>query len=55
MILVNVMTEVLKEKNYVDFIQVLSKEDTDTLNLCKKMMERGEWPPLLVVYDTTEG
>ncbi|XP_010934477.1 histone-lysine N-methyltransferase ATXR6 [Elaeis guineensis] len=36
-------------------MQVLSKEDTETLNLCKRMMERGEWPPLLVVYDSREG
>ncbi|GMH08871.1 hypothetical protein Nepgr_010711 [Nepenthes gracilis] len=36
-------------------MQVLSKEDTETLNLCKRMMERGEWPPLLVVFDHKEG
>ncbi|KAG6537012.1 hypothetical protein ZIOFF_002090 [Zingiber officinale] len=36
-------------------MQVLSKEDTETLNLCKKMMEKGEWPPLMVVYDPLEG
>ncbi|KAF7816669.1 histone-lysine N-methyltransferase ATXR6 [Senna tora] len=36
-------------------MQVLSKEDTDTLNLCKSMMERGEWPPLMVVFDPQEG
>ncbi|KNA19714.1 hypothetical protein SOVF_058990 [Spinacia oleracea] len=36
-------------------MQVMSKEDTETLNLCKKMMERGEWPPLLVVFDSKEG
>ncbi|KAL2921776.1 Histone-lysine N-methyltransferase ATXR6 [Bienertia sinuspersici] len=36
-------------------MQVMSKEDTETLNLCKKMMERGEWPPLLVVFDPKEG
>lgn len=35
--------------------QVMSKEDTDTLNLCKSMMERGEWPPLMVVFDPIEG
>ncbi|KAG5062626.1 hypothetical protein JHK85_003809 [Glycine max] len=34
---------------------VLSKEDTETLNLCKRMMERGEWPPLMVVFDPLEG
>ncbi|XP_019189085.1 PREDICTED: histone-lysine N-methyltransferase ATXR6-like [Ipomoea nil] len=36
-------------------MQVMSKEDAETLNLCKKMMERGEWPPLLVVFDPKEG
>jgi len=37
------------------FSQVLSKEDTETLNLCRSMMERGECPPLMVVYDPVEG
>ncbi|XP_058104852.1 histone-lysine N-methyltransferase ATXR6 [Magnolia sinica] len=36
-------------------MQVLSREDTETLNLCKNMMEMGEWPPLLVVFDSLEG
>ncbi|OVA06325.1 SET domain [Macleaya cordata] len=36
-------------------MQVLPKEDIDTLNLCKNMMERGECPPLLVVFDPLEG
>ncbi|XP_043701721.1 histone-lysine N-methyltransferase ATXR6-like [Telopea speciosissima] len=36
-------------------MQVLSREDTETLNLCKNMMERGEWPPLMVVFDSQEG
>ncbi|RWR89385.1 histone-lysine N-methyltransferase ATXR6 [Cinnamomum micranthum f. kanehirae] len=36
-------------------MQVLSREDTETLNTCKSMMERGEWPPLLVVFDPCEG
>ncbi|KAL5199934.1 hypothetical protein ABZP36_021137 [Zizania latifolia] len=36
-------------------MQVLPKEDAETLNLCKRMMETGEWPPLLVVYDPVEG
>ncbi|KAL3524430.1 hypothetical protein ACH5RR_017264 [Cinchona calisaya] len=36
-------------------MQVLSKEDTETLNLCKNMMGRGEWPPLMVVFDSREG
>ena len=33
----------------------MSKDDTETLNLCKTMMERGEWPPLMVVFDPREG
>ncbi|KAK3445662.1 hypothetical protein EUGRSUZ_A01443 [Eucalyptus grandis] len=36
-------------------MQVLPKEDVETLNLCKSMMERGEWPPLMVVFDPQEG
>ncbi|XP_039687622.1 histone-lysine N-methyltransferase ATXR6 isoform X2 [Medicago truncatula] len=36
-------------------IQVLSKEGTKALNLCTDMMERGECPPLMVVYDPLEG
>ncbi|KAJ0968413.1 hypothetical protein J5N97_025330 [Dioscorea zingiberensis] len=36
-------------------MQVMSKEDIEALNLCKKMMGRGEWPPLLVVFDSKEG
>ncbi|KAM1054901.1 hypothetical protein ACFX15_002105 [Malus domestica] len=36
-------------------MQVMSKEDTETLNLCKSMMERGECPPLMVVFDPKEG
>ncbi|KAK9103931.1 hypothetical protein Sjap_021185 [Stephania japonica] len=36
-------------------MQVLSREDTETLSLCKKMMERGECPPLMVVFDSKEG
>ncbi|XP_022890397.1 histone-lysine N-methyltransferase ATXR6-like [Olea europaea var. sylvestris] len=36
-------------------MQVLSKEDAETLRLCKNMMERGEWPPLMVVFDPLEG
>ncbi|RDX82824.1 Histone-lysine N-methyltransferase ATXR6, partial [Mucuna pruriens] len=36
-------------------MQVMSKEDTETLNLCKNMIERGEWPPLMVVFDPLEG
>jgi [histone H3]-lysine27 N-methyltransferase len=33
---------------------VLPKEDAETLDLCKRMMRRGEWPPLLVVHDPVE-
>ncbi|KAL0321573.1 UNVERIFIED_CONTAM: Histone-lysine N-methyltransferase ATXR6 [Sesamum calycinum] len=36
-------------------MQVISKDDAETLNLCKNMMERGEWPPLMVVFDPREG
>ncbi|XP_059304542.1 histone-lysine N-methyltransferase ATXR6 [Lycium ferocissimum] len=36
-------------------MQVLSKEDTETLHLCKNMMKQGEWPPLMVVFDPKEG
>ncbi|XP_075495434.1 histone-lysine N-methyltransferase ATXR6-like [Primulina tabacum] len=38
-----------------DGMQVLSKEDVETLTLCKNMIERGEWPPLMVVFDPREG
>ncbi|KAL4188243.1 hypothetical protein AMTRI_Chr09g22930 [Amborella trichopoda] len=36
-------------------MQVLCREDTETLNMCKSMCERGEWPPLLVAFDPNEG
>ncbi|VAI42501.1 unnamed protein product [Triticum turgidum subsp. durum] len=36
-------------------MQVLPREDAETLSLCKRMMEQGEWPPLLVVFDPVEG
>ncbi|KAM0880620.1 hypothetical protein ACQ4PT_033456 [Festuca glaucescens] len=36
-------------------MQVLPREDVETLSLCKRMMARGEWPPLLVVFDPVEG
>lgn len=36
-------------------MQVLPKEDVETLNLCRSMMERGAWPPLMVVFDPREG
>lgn len=35
--------------------QVLPKEDVEALSQCQRMMERGECPPLLVVYDPVEG
>jgi hypothetical protein len=38
-----------------NFIQVLSKEGVETLALCKKMMDLGECPPLMVVFDPYEG
>ncbi|CAI9086936.1 OLC1v1020874C1 [Oldenlandia corymbosa var. corymbosa] len=36
-------------------MQIISKDDAETLNLCKQMMERGECPPLMVIYDSVEG
>ncbi|XVE86565.1 hypothetical protein DITRI_Ditri18aG0043300 [Diplodiscus trichospermus] len=36
-------------------MQVLSKEDIETLELCRAMNRRGECPPLLVVFDSCEG
>ncbi|KAF8411670.1 hypothetical protein HHK36_004228 [Tetracentron sinense] len=36
-------------------MQVLSKEDTETLEHCRAMCKRGEWPPLVVVFDSCEG
>ncbi|OMO87912.1 hypothetical protein CCACVL1_08675 [Corchorus capsularis] len=36
-------------------MQVLPKEDIEALNLCKRMMEKGECPPLMVVFDPVEG
>ncbi|XP_044487999.1 probable Histone-lysine N-methyltransferase ATXR5 isoform X2 [Mangifera indica] len=36
-------------------MQILSKEDTDTLEQCRAMCKRGECPPLVVVYDSCEG
>ncbi|XP_009597715.1 probable Histone-lysine N-methyltransferase ATXR5 [Nicotiana tomentosiformis] len=36
-------------------MQVLSKEDTETLEQCRTMCKRGEWPPLMVVFDSREG
>ncbi|KAK8936489.1 Histone-lysine N-methyltransferase ATXR6 [Platanthera zijinensis] len=36
-------------------MQLLSKDDMETLSLCKRMMERGQCPPLVVVFDPREG
>lgn len=36
-------------------MQVLAREDIETLELCRAMCKRGEWPPLLVVLDPIEG
>ncbi|KAI5061943.1 hypothetical protein GOP47_0022482, partial [Adiantum capillus-veneris] len=36
-------------------MQVIGKEDLATLNLCKLMCSRGEWPPLMVTHDPREG
>ncbi|KAI4317120.1 hypothetical protein L6164_025024 [Bauhinia variegata] len=36
-------------------MQVLPREDKETLEYCKAMCRRGECPPLLVVFDSCEG
>jgi hypothetical protein len=36
-------------------MQVLTKKDTETLEKCRAMYERGECPPLRVVFDSCEG
>ncbi|KAJ8769177.1 hypothetical protein K2173_000952 [Erythroxylum novogranatense] len=36
-------------------MQVLTKEDTETLEQCRAMNRRGECPPLIVVFDSCEG
>lgn len=36
-------------------MQVLPKEDIETLEQCRAMSKRGEWPPLSVVFDSCEG
>ncbi|XP_050204278.1 probable Histone-lysine N-methyltransferase ATXR5 [Mercurialis annua] len=36
-------------------MQVLPKEDIETLEQCRAMCRRGECPPLLVVFDSCEG
>ncbi|XP_024017767.1 probable Histone-lysine N-methyltransferase ATXR5 isoform X2 [Morus notabilis] len=48
-----------KSANQSDFedggMQVLSKEDAETLEQCRAMCRRGECPPLIVVFDSCEG
>ncbi|GMN32949.1 hypothetical protein TIFTF001_003880 [Ficus carica] len=48
-----------KSANRSDFedggMQVLSKEDAETLEQCRAMCKRGECPPLIVVFDSCEG
>ncbi|XP_024977634.1 probable Histone-lysine N-methyltransferase ATXR5 [Cynara cardunculus var. scolymus] len=36
-------------------MQVLSKEDFETLEKCRAMAKRGEYPPLLIVYNSCLG
>ncbi|KAK9713285.1 hypothetical protein RND81_06G016900 [Saponaria officinalis] len=36
-------------------MQVLSKEDHETMQQCRAMARRGECPPLLIIYDACEG
>ncbi|KAF6163632.1 hypothetical protein GIB67_036092 [Kingdonia uniflora] len=36
-------------------MQALCKEDIETLEHCQAMCTRGEWPPLIVVFDSHEG
>ncbi|KAF9609137.1 hypothetical protein IFM89_013391 [Coptis chinensis] len=36
-------------------MQVLHKEDIETLDQCRAMWKKGEWPPLVVVFDQCEG
>lgn len=36
-------------------MQILSKEDTETLEHCRTMYKRGKCPPLIVVFDSCEG
>lgn len=40
---------------FIFFVQVLAKEDLETLELCRAMYRRGECPPLVVVFDPLEG
>ncbi|KAF8730763.1 hypothetical protein HU200_016626 [Digitaria exilis] len=36
-------------------IQVLHKKDKETIEMCRAMQQRGQCPPLLVVFDPREG
>ncbi|KAI3462355.1 hypothetical protein Pfo_019018 [Paulownia fortunei] len=36
-------------------MQVLSKEDTETLKYCRASYRRGEFPPLIITFDLFEG
>ncbi|KAL0917592.1 hypothetical protein M5K25_012665 [Dendrobium thyrsiflorum] len=36
-------------------MQVLAREDKETVELCRSMYMRGECPPLVVVFDSCEG
>lgn len=36
-------------------MQILSKDDAETLEYCRAMSRRGECPPLMVVFDSCEG
>ncbi|XP_054805322.1 probable Histone-lysine N-methyltransferase ATXR5 isoform X2 [Prosopis cineraria] len=48
-----------RSANHADFedggMQVLSREDIETLEHCRAMCRRGQCPPLMVVYDSCEG
>jgi hypothetical protein len=35
--------------------KVLHKEDKESIELCRTMQKRGEFPPLLVVFDSQKG
>jgi hypothetical protein len=35
--------------------KVLTKEDKETIEFCRRLQKRGEYPPLLVVFDSHEG
>ncbi|KAK8968423.1 Histone-lysine N-methyltransferase ATXR6 [Platanthera guangdongensis] len=50
-----VFNEIPKQFCVLQFFQVLSKEDMETLSLCKRMMEKRECHPLVVVFDSRKG